>query len=49
MVEQSYTDFVSCPWCGQMTRLEFVRGHYQCMSCFRPVVDCCDGEQKQEE
>jgi hypothetical protein len=38
-------EFVMCPWCGQASRLEFVRGHYQCNSCKRPVWDCCDGEK----
>ena len=37
-----------CPWCGQSTRYEFVRGHYECMSCRRPVFDCCDGERMYE-
>jgi hypothetical protein len=37
-----------CPWCGQSTRYEFVRGHYECTSCRRPVVDCCDGERMYE-
>ena len=33
---KQYTDeFVNCPWCGQDTKLEFVRGHYECISCKR--------------
>jgi hypothetical protein len=38
------SDFIVCPWCGAHTRLEFIHGHYACMACHRPVVDCCDGE-----
>jgi len=26
--------------------MEFVRGHYECSMRRRPVMDCCDGEQK---
>ena len=37
-----------CPWCGQHTRLEVVRSHYECMSCHRSVLDCCDGETADE-
>ena len=33
------------PWCGQPARMEFVRGHYECSTCRRPIMDCCDGEQ----
>ena len=32
-----------CPWCGAVTRVEFVH-HYCCTSCHRPIHDCCDGE-----
>jgi len=38
-----------CPWCGQVTRYEWVQGHYECASCHRPVMDCCDGEQAQDD
>lgn len=48
-LEEYVTNFINCPWCGQETRLEFVKGHYECISCKRPVYDCCDGEQIQEE
>ena len=41
---EPYSSYTSCPWCGACTRLEFVRGHYECMACHRPVADCCDGE-----
>ena len=34
-----------CPWCGQPARMEFVRGHYECSTCRRPIMDCCYGEQ----
>jgi hypothetical protein len=37
-------NFTACPWCGAETRVEFVRGHYECIACRRPVADCCDGE-----
>jgi len=37
----------ACPWCGQWTRYEMVRGHYECRQCKRPVADCCDGEQEE--
>lgn len=40
-----YSKPKDCPWCGQWTRFEFIRGHYSCISCKRPVLDCCDGEQ----
>ena len=36
----------SCPWCGEHTHFELVRGHYQCLRCKRPIADCCDGEQE---
>ena len=36
-----------CPWCGQWTRYEMVRGHYECRQCKRVVADCCDGEQEE--
>jgi len=31
-----------CPWCGQPVRMEFVRGHYECSTCRRSNMDCCD-------
>jgi len=34
----------NCPWCGEFTHYNFVRGHYVCLRCNRPVSDCCDGE-----
>jgi len=48
MERKETSPFIACPWCGQVTRLEFVKGHYQCTSCKTPVSDCCDGEQSQE-
>lgn len=48
-LKQYSENFINCPWCGQDTKLEFVRGHYECISCKRPVLDCCDGEQNQKE
>ena len=38
---------VNCPWCGEWTRLEFVRGHMECPVCRNPVSDCCDGEKEE--
>ena len=38
----------TCPWCGAIVGSEgyvFVKGHYECVRCKRPVLDCCDGEQ----
>jgi len=35
---------MTCPWCGQETRLEPIHGHMSCTSCKRPVEDCCNGE-----
>jgi hypothetical protein len=40
---------LDCPWCGQITRLHFIRSHYECASCHRPVADCCDGEKAEAE
>ncbi len=40
-----HLDTDRCPWCGQPARMEFVRGHYECSTCRRPIMDCCDGEQ----
>ena len=40
---------VNCPWCGQWTRLEFVKGHMECPVCHSPVADCCDGETADKE
>lgn len=37
-------DQVVCDWCGQVTRLIFVHGHYQCGSCRRVLIECCNGE-----
>lgn len=34
-----------CPWCGAMTRVIFVHGHYACTACHRSVWDCCNGLQ----
>ena len=48
MALYSYDDWVECPWCGQVTRLEQVRGHLSCPVCKRPVADCCDGETAEE-
>ncbi len=48
MTESKQNEIIDCPWCGQATRLEFVKGHYQCLACKKPVYDCCDGEQNQE-
>ena len=42
-------ELMDCPWCGQATRLELVKGHYQCTSCKRSVLDCCDGEQEKDQ
>ena len=36
--------FITCPWCGQETRLEPIHGHMSCTQCKRPVEDCCSGE-----
>lgn len=47
-MNQKIEKHIVCPWCGQHTRLELVHGHYECISCHRPVYDCCDGEQNQE-
>lgn len=33
-----------CPWCGVVTRLEFIKGVYVCRNCHRPVYECCDGD-----
>ena len=40
-------EHIECPWCGQWTRLELVRSHYECMACRRIVLDCCDGETEE--
>jgi len=40
----------TCPWCGAIVGSEgyvFVKGHYECVRCKRPVLDCCDGEVAQ--
>ncbi len=42
-------DPVTCPWCGQWTRLEMVRAHLECPVCRRVVYDCCDGEKAHEK
>ena len=38
-----------CPWCGQWTYFEVVRGHLECPVCRNPVADCCDGETACED
>lgn len=38
---------IECPWCGEWTRLEFIRSKYVCLRCWRPVRDCCDGERNE--
>jgi len=46
-VSSSFLDD-TCPWCGAIVGSEgyvFVKGHYECVRCKRPVLDCCDGEQ----
>lgn len=40
--------FIDCPWCGQATRPEPLHGHFVCMSCRRPIEDCCSGETEQK-
>ncbi len=35
---------IECPWCGEFTRPMPMRAHYVCGRCFRPLMDCCDGE-----
>ena len=37
-------DMVVCEWCGAVTRLIEVHGHYSCLSCHRNVRPCCEGE-----
>lgn len=36
-----------CPWCGVVTRLQLIHGHYACLNCHRSVHDCCDGIMQQ--
>jgi len=38
-----------CPWCGQWTYVEIVRGHLECPVCRNPIADCCDGEVAEKE
>jgi hypothetical protein len=45
----SRDELLDCPWCGQVTRLHWIRAHYECASCHRPVLDCCDGEKAEAE
>ena len=33
-----------CPFCGQPSRMIWVRAHYQCDACGQVVVPCCNGE-----
>lgn len=37
-------EYINCPWCGQDTRLEYIKGHYECLSCKRSVLDACEDE-----
>jgi hypothetical protein len=37
-----------CPWCGQHGHMVFVKSHYECNACHRPVMDCCDGERAEK-
>ena len=30
---------VTCPWCGEWTRLEPVEGRMVCTACHKPVYD----------
>ena len=41
--------YVTCDWCGQMTRLVYVHGHAQCGACHRVLIDCCDGRTAEAE
>ena len=43
------TELITCPWCGQWTRLEMVRSHLECPVCRRVVYDCCDGDHVGEK
>lgn len=36
----------NCPYCGEYTYFIFIRSHYSCPRCFRPVLDCCDGQNQ---
>ena len=47
IVTDEQSAHVNCPWCGEWTRLEFVRGHLECPVCRNPVADCCDGEKEE--
>ena len=38
-----------CDWCGQWTNLVYVHGHYQCGSCARVLIECCEGEIEMAE
>lgn len=33
-----------CPFCGQSSRMIWVRAHYQCEACGQITVPCCNGE-----
>ena len=35
-----------CDWCGQWTNLVPVHDQYQCGSCRRVLIECCEGEIK---
>jgi uncharacterized Zn finger protein (UPF0148 family) len=40
------TDHVTCPWCGQVTRLEPLKGRMVCTACKQPVYDDTDDDEK---
>lgn len=33
-----------CPFCGSLSGVVYLHGHYQCVSCFINIDPCCQGE-----
>jgi hypothetical protein len=38
-----------CPFCGQVTPMDYVHGHAQCVYCKTNIAPCCDGATCAEE
>jgi hypothetical protein len=36
-----------CMFCGQISQMIYVHGHYQCAHCHQVTVPCCNGEVAQ--
>ena len=37
-----------CDFCGHLSPMVFVHGHYQCTQCYQVCITCCEGSSNCE-